>query len=389
MENKEEKLASETQTAPQEVVQVPPQRSELPKKKHRLNIALAAITIFSLGATAFFVYQNFQLRKEQTNLTQNISTSTPTPIPEITTKTYTDDEYGFSFNYPQSWQMSSKEGPDNSPTMSFTNISEGHVFTVDVWRVTGFGYCYQYGDRREITVGGKNAETADGIGGSEMCDEPEKYENLGNTYFLIPLEGTSTLPQNQIHISYTYPLDDKNLAKSNLDQILSTFKFTNQDELENENLPTTNPNSTSSNNTWNGLGVTFSYANTWAPEKPVSTIQKPQEQGFYQQGFKSVNMPDNSMLLKVEPREQNASGGYKTLEVQYNLPNIEKVQIAGKEGVKAEYASNNLQQYFFGTLLYENTTVSVMFWVQNPTSESKTEAENTYNQILSTFDLIK
>ena len=92
--------------------------------------------------------------------------------------------------------------------------------------MTGFGYCYKYSERKEIVVGGKTAETADGAGGTEMCDKPEEYTNRGNTFVLIPVdESDSARPRNQIHISYDYPLNDFNLAKSNLDQILSTFEF--------------------------------------------------------------------------------------------------------------------------------------------------------------------
>ncbi len=70
----------------------------------------------------------------------------------------------------------------------------------------------------------RNAETADGVGESEMCDKPGEYTNRGNTFVLILLENTETgetgIPPNQIHISYDYSLGGKSIAKSNIYQIL-------------------------------------------------------------------------------------------------------------------------------------------------------------------------
>jgi len=148
---------------------------------------------------------------------------TPTSEPSANLKTYSNEKYGFSFDYPQSW-IGEQKGGDR---ISFSGIAEGHTISVMVWRVTGFGYCYKYGERKEMIVGSKTAETADGVGPSEMCDKPEEYTNRGNTFVLLPVDDSDTTrPLNQIHISYDYPVVDISLAKSNLDQILSTFKFT-------------------------------------------------------------------------------------------------------------------------------------------------------------------
>ncbi|MBU1105008.1 MAG: PsbP-related protein [Bacteroidota bacterium] len=204
-----------------------------------LIIGLIALLI---GATGVFAYKYYSL-KQQFDNQQPTPSAQPTEIPIITPKptlppspitsptanlkTYSNEKHGFSFNYPQSWQMDDIQGPDD-PGVSFSNIADEHTISITVWQVTGFGYCYKYGERKEIIVGGKSAETADGVGGSEMCDKPEEFANRGNTFVLIPIDDANTgLPHNQIHISYDYPLDDVRLAKSNLDQILSTFKFKN------------------------------------------------------------------------------------------------------------------------------------------------------------------
>jgi len=215
-----------------------PVSNEKPKKP-RLVFLLIALVILLLGTTGYFVYQNFQLKKEQPGLSQPTPSLTPASIPEATTKTYINEKYGFSFNYPQSWQISGEPGADENPEISFTNIFEGHTININVWRVTGFGYCYKYSERQTTVVGGKNAEMADGVGATEMCDKPEEYTNRGNTFVLIPLEDqTISLPANQIHINYDYPLSDLSLAKINLNQILSTFKFTGPQTSEETNAIT-------------------------------------------------------------------------------------------------------------------------------------------------------
>lgn len=207
----------------------------LPQKTDRkwLLPGLIGLVVMALGIAGYFAYQNFQLKRGQSITTTTTPAPasgllTSTPIPTTNLKKYTDKNYGFSFAYPQEWEV--KTPPDSGLSLSI--IANGHEISVRVWQVTGFGYCYKYGERKEIIVGGKNAETADGIGPSEMCDKPEEFSNRGNTFVLIPLipleDKPKGLPTNQIHISYDYPLSDISLAKSNLNQVLSTFKFLDQ-----------------------------------------------------------------------------------------------------------------------------------------------------------------
>jgi len=203
-----------------------------PKNQSKIVLVLTTLLIVAVGVAIALGYQLF---------TQNqkigLQPSTPTTPPAPTTlsptasapdsRTYTDPKNRFSFSYPQSWQVNDKSSSNQDPQLTFTNISEGHTINISVWRVTGFGYCYIYGEKQTIVVGTKNAETADGVGPSEMCDKPEEYANRGNTYVLIPLEDTTDgLPLNQLHISYDYPLSDKSIAKSYLNQILSSVKLT-------------------------------------------------------------------------------------------------------------------------------------------------------------------
>lgn len=223
----------------------------------KLFVVVVASILFTGIVTGSIVYfwQKSQIEREISGFQQKISSlerqlssikkrdATPwsapslilspplTPItkPTANLKTYSNEKYRFSFNYPQNWKIDDVYQNPDAP-ISLSNIANGHTISVHVYPVTGFGYCYKYGESKTIVVGGKTAKTADGVGvgGTEMCDEPEKYANRGNTFVLIPIDDNdTTYSRIQIHISYDYPLDDIDLAKSNLNQVLSTFKFTN------------------------------------------------------------------------------------------------------------------------------------------------------------------
>lgn len=161
----------------------------------------------------------------------------PTPIASSENKvdemdgwnTYLNEEYGFEFKYNPSWNIDIFD--DSNITIN--NIKDNHKLRILIEQVTGFNYCFKYEETSQINIGNVIAETADGVGNSsELCDDPEKYLNLGNTFILIPIDKSIHSPK-QILISYEYPLSDISFAKVNLDRILSTFKFMDmEDERE-------------------------------------------------------------------------------------------------------------------------------------------------------------
>ncbi len=197
---------------------------EQPKTSNFLIILLSILLFISVVIAGFFAYQTQRLVSELKIKNEEliVKTSEPTVEPVATNsaiatadptanwKTYTDDKYKFSLRYP--------------------NGVKNHVVSVSVLRVTGFGYCYLYGTEKTIVISGINAKTADGVGtgDTEICDQPrDVMSKKGNTFVLIPLAVSNDgLPVDQIFINYDYPLSDLNLAKQNLDQVLSTFKFT-------------------------------------------------------------------------------------------------------------------------------------------------------------------
>ena len=214
-------------------------------------IIIIIIFFLSLwGIAVSFLNQKRQIKQPPQELilpSVSPTTAAITISPLADFKTYINNKYGFSFNYPPAWQLTKILESE----ISLSNIAEGHLINIKVWYVTGFGYCYKYGESKKIVVGGRAAEIADGIGGTEMCKEVrDTMSNRGNTFVLIKLEGDDPWLET-VHISYDYPLNEKGLAKSNLNQLLSSFKFTNPED------PTTNWKIYSNNE------LTFKYPSGW------------------------------------------------------------------------------------------------------------------------------
>ncbi|VVA43405.1 conserved hypothetical protein [Candidatus Roizmanbacteria bacterium] len=206
-----------------------------PKLNYLKTIIFSVLGVLLVVSITYLYLQNQSLKKQVLN--QQVAPTIQAPSPTLTLKTvtsisiqpnetagwktYIDSNNGFSFSYPPDWKIEEK------PLV--LSDMKGHKISINVWQVTGFGYCYKYGSDREIMVGGKTAKTADGIGtgSTELCDTPkEDMEKLGNTFILIPLKDDGIVSMEKIHISYDYPLSDLNLAQTKLNQILSTFKFT-------------------------------------------------------------------------------------------------------------------------------------------------------------------
>lgn len=93
-------------------------------KPFPLNPILVTISVLSLLATTFFIYQNYLLNQklQQLIVSQTITTTplnTPTPTPTLDTanwKTYSLPQYGYEFKYPSNLKVYSE-------TESFVNLT--------------------------------------------------------------------------------------------------------------------------------------------------------------------------------------------------------------------------------------------------------------------------
>lgn len=213
-----------------------------PKRKNSVTTILVIIVFILVVLVFFLLFQVIQQRQLPSQFSSDLG-SVPSEVTQelnqptetvsdsgSTTKQYENQTHGFTFSHPAQWVVADAEGsPDEM--VNFANLPAGHFAQLAVWRVTGFGYCYQYDDPELITVAGQDATVGRGIGGTEMCEVPESYINRGNTYVLIPLgsEGSDIdgegLPPLQVHLSYEYPLEDKQMVEDILQEILASFEF--------------------------------------------------------------------------------------------------------------------------------------------------------------------
>ncbi|KKR37797.1 hypothetical protein A2614_00935 [Candidatus Woesebacteria bacterium RIFOXYD1_FULL_40_21] len=213
----------------------PVQISEPKAKFSAMYLVLSLFILLLLASTAFLYYQNIRLKK-MLSVYQNSASPTPTtyqsPVPSTTTdttanwKTYTDSEYKFSFMYPNDWKLNclATELPDGwldrnicdlvSPKalLDHGQISNGSYFVVGVskpnpnyanfteyldYSSKQFGYTFK--DRQINNISGKIGLTR----GKE-------------TNFLFERNG------HFINANWIYSENSESI-----DQILSTFKFTN------------------------------------------------------------------------------------------------------------------------------------------------------------------
>lgn len=221
----------------------PPSQSVLPKEKpspsqfvkqtdsgkpkngsNFLVTFLSLLLLLAVGAAGFFAWQTQNLVKQVNELK-----SQPTPessaTPQATTdptadwKTYTNTEYGFSLKYPQ----------ENDSKIEFSLVEnyEG-------------GYCYQWTHMSNIDIAGKKVRVDSGsyTGQPEdICkDTDNKDSNVVQAF--LPIEGSVELFIS-IHSSST----NKETLLEKMDQILSTFEFTNTESPS----PTATSSSTPTN----------------------------------------------------------------------------------------------------------------------------------------------
>lgn len=113
MEEKPQQEAIHVEAAPKEEAPIVPGAS---KQKPWFIIGLTIFTLFLLGTTSFFAYQNYQLKKKKASDTSLI-TSEPVEL-----KTYNNNQFGtydYQVYYPSNWKVNNIFQP-NADVVRFT-----------------------------------------------------------------------------------------------------------------------------------------------------------------------------------------------------------------------------------------------------------------------------
>jgi len=197
-----------------------------PPRKKSPAWLIIPLLIFILPLSAYFI---FQINKFRQQLNQPAPTASPvvvspSPSPSLTAdwQTYTNPKQGYSFKYPESWQINATAAAvDINNKLTLTK--DNYIITIYA-NIQGVGGTARQVSSTPITVAGLNLYKRD-IGDN-------LYDNTGS--FEISASDSSPTFKYQdktYEIYLTYPLAEKGTAAylanlTTFDLLLSTFKFT-------------------------------------------------------------------------------------------------------------------------------------------------------------------
>ncbi|OGM77346.1 hypothetical protein A2188_03180 [Candidatus Woesebacteria bacterium RIFOXYA1_FULL_43_9] len=219
------------QSIEQPIAPVPP----VPKKSNGLVWVLVVLVVFLSAVTVFFLWQNMQLRQQLAVMVQPVVTPSPSPSDSdgiADWKTYKNDVLGIEFKYP----------PEYSLDYSSNSFKEGDTVSILV-------------PAPIKNAGGKVGETniilltvakpvlsslslVEWLKGSVYSSYPGKFVvnkrlagqdtvdvfDCGEGCFTYLFTKHEEKVYGVVYRSDVY--DEKGLLQKNIDQILSTFKFT-------------------------------------------------------------------------------------------------------------------------------------------------------------------
>lgn len=214
------------ETPPSQVYTAPHPATPPPSPKSFLSnkiILIIVILLILFGAGGTYLTLNSK-PKPAPIVSKEVPTSTPTPTDETTTwKTYTNKDYSFSLKYPSEFQYIN-ENPNNSvlilnenfkaAQISFSNSNSGLSSSIIFWSTN-----------QQKAIENLNKLIADNSYKKVIVD--------GSHGVYMEIKATGSTDQPSIHWYY-FGRDGKVIAVQGnyvevkkIEQILSTFKFTN------------------------------------------------------------------------------------------------------------------------------------------------------------------
>jgi hypothetical protein len=217
---------------------------ENPQKKNFPILTIVMIPVLlAIGAFGVLAYQKFSAPKPVVTVSP---TPTATTVPTVDWKTYTNSKYGFSFKYPSTFIVQYKYFNDDTP---FVFLDSKSFNVPEVWvdgQVTPVQFSIsskslsEYVDYYKKIIDPANYTQSD-------LTSPLKGYRFDGTFKLqgldseeYPLKGTKItgvviqVPNSQKVLEISYDYVREGVTDSIFDQILSTFKFTNQNITKNE-----------------------------------------------------------------------------------------------------------------------------------------------------------
>jgi hypothetical protein len=175
-----------------------------------------------------------------TTTTTQSTTSTNIPNGNVTWKTYTNSQYGFTFQYPDTWSLNGPEG--NSENLSgaimvhsiyFINSADNTHITVDYHLAPNGVELYQYAlsqyqsSQGNYVANGKEIQVAGNIAleASNIWTKNGKGNPMPPTQSLV-VDFLDKQQTGEFELQFTTPVAGDIQEVANFNQSLSTFQFT-------------------------------------------------------------------------------------------------------------------------------------------------------------------
>lgn len=378
-----------------------------------LKLGVGVVLILLISITAYLGYQNWQLRQQISSdnfMPTPALSSTSAPDPTANWKTYTNPEFGFEVRYPIDWTFTS-EGPNSAmdlvkagktisgtvepsyDTISFVDISKHKQFEIDIFdsytrtyptSIEEFksGYLYLYG-RCDIRWGfiPTNITTINSSAGSIIKAEGTAKTDVtnSNTSAIKEVCYYGKTPAGNLVVFSTLPtsMQDFNL----FDQILSTFKFIDNDEtLYN---PTTPKDSTTYSD--KDAAYTVQYPGGWTLRKTYGASVN--NTGNYRVSgidiTTNLSVGSTVVINIIDPKDKTFEEWVKLYSGETNAPTIPNATYKNVQAYRFEFPKEGRPN---GTHTYYQPGNTYIVYIA---VDSSLADQATAVQILSTFKFLE
>jgi hypothetical protein len=232
----------ETKKTSQEITQTIVQNPNNTKQKSFLFISLTILVLILLGTTGFFAYQNYQLKQQIAEKMalldvksgkidqMEIADPTSTADPTADWKIYTNDKYGFTFKYPNDWEYQENYSKTQNTIdyLQITLAKSEYFNPIPKGNPLIMLSLIETTDQNKLSIY-QNTEIVKTIVIGEITAEERKHmtPTVDSKYVTFINNDISYEIESQMH---TQSIEHQEV----FDQILSTFKFTDYSN-QNEN----------------------------------------------------------------------------------------------------------------------------------------------------------
>ena len=373
--------SNQSESPPSTPPTVPSDNTEVPSSQKSgswkiLALILGLVAIASLSTTAWLLLKPAEPSPNTENSPETVPEveTSPTPDPQTSLQIYESKVHNFSLRYPN--------------TLTFTDHSVEKItqfelardntakFIVRASAGNESSYYLDHVPSREITIAGQTAK---------IYEFPNGYgDGGGNT---TPLKFVAVVFY-QDGIQYALEAYNTLEIDSTFDQILSTFKFLDE-EIDTINWQIY---------TDNVAKFSFKYPLDWKFRSPEITIPgkgvslvKPGS--FYLRGIDIVTIPNDSQRLTAQEAMDNRIQELKGLVSPEKAEQVEDKTIGNLTGkwIYDPYAGTLVEAFFphsdiiIHASLIQGGTISA----QNPNEPAVQEDFETFIQILSTFRFLE